>query len=63
MGKLVYHTNTETSNFVFRFKWWSLNHILRNGRYYSFKPTFTNRRNSSKEFRKNKGKKYMQDDL
>jgi len=62
-GSLVYHTNMETSNFVFKFKWWSQNHVLRNGRYYSFKPTWTNRRTASKDFVKNKGKKYREDDL
>ena len=62
-GKLVYHTNMDTSNLVMKFKWSSLNHILRNGRYYAFRPTFTNRRNASKEIVKNKGKKYRKDGL
>jgi len=62
-GKLIYHTNMDTYNLVMSFKWISSNHVLRNGRYYSFKPTWTNKRESSKEFVKNKGKKYRKDDL
>lgn len=62
-GKIVYHTNMETNNLVFRFKWISVNHVLRNCRYYSFKATKTNRRNGSKEFVRTKGKKYRRDGL
>lgn len=62
-GKLIYHTNMETSNLIMRFKWISANHVLRNCRYYSFKPTWTNKRNGSKEFVRNKGKKYRKYDL
>ena len=59
-GKLVYHINEETNNLIMRFKWNFRNRKMMNMVYYAFKPCFANRRNASKEFKKNGGKIYRE---
>jgi len=58
LGRYVHHINNETNMFILKFKWISLNYILKNGAYYSFTATFTNRREASRDFKEAKGNKY-----
>jgi len=54
-GKTIYHLNEDSDGYCGRWTWSKRNNLAKNMIYYSFQPSWTNKRACSAEFKKHNG--------